>query len=193
MAPSTRGHMTCREFRRKHGDFIDDTLSGVDLEGMVRHSRLCEHCSQLDTRVRRALLVARNIPAIEPSAAFAGRLQARLLAERMSRDLPQSRRIEFLPPRRSLSPITYVAIAGAMMTVAGLAGVATATLARDDTPRLSPVVATRVETVQNENVPRVPVPPASIVAAPTDASLWPAAFVDDQAPWHFASDATSGR
>ena len=40
--------MNCREFRRKHDAYIDDTLSGVDIEGMNRHLRLCEQCAALD-------------------------------------------------------------------------------------------------------------------------------------------------
>ena len=74
--------MNCREFRRKHDAFIDDTLSGVDVERMASHRRLCASCAQLDTRVRRALLIARNLPTIDVSPAFAERLQARLSQER---------------------------------------------------------------------------------------------------------------
>src|SRR5215213_1595700 len=76
--------MNCREFRRKHDAYIDDTLSGVELERMASHRRLCEPCAHLDTRVRRALLVARNLPTIDVSPAFAERLQARLAVERAS-------------------------------------------------------------------------------------------------------------
>jgi hypothetical protein len=76
--------MNCREFRRKHDAYIDDTLSGVELDGMARHRRLCEECAQLDTRIRRALLVARNLPTIQPSASFNERLQARLRTERLT-------------------------------------------------------------------------------------------------------------
>ena len=57
--------MNCREFRRKHDAYIDDTLSGVELDAMARHRSLCDSCARLDTRVRRALLVAHNLPTIE--------------------------------------------------------------------------------------------------------------------------------
>ena len=76
--------MTCREFRRKHDAYVDDTLSGVEFDRMAQHRRVCARCAQLDTRVRRALLVARNLPTIEPSADFGERLQARLRAERVT-------------------------------------------------------------------------------------------------------------
>jgi hypothetical protein len=58
--------MNCREFRRKHDAYVDDTLSGVDIEAMGRHLRLCAHCAALDTRIRRSLLLAHN-PAVDPT------------------------------------------------------------------------------------------------------------------------------
>src|SRR5438552_17568567 len=82
--------MHCREFRRKHDGFIDDTLSGVEIDAMEAHRRVCEPCSQHDTRVRRALLVARNIPQIQPSPEFSRRLYARIEQERIARDLLRS-------------------------------------------------------------------------------------------------------
>jgi hypothetical protein len=186
--------MTCRQFRRKHGAYLDDTLSGVDLEGMVRHRALCEQCSQLDTRVRRALLVARNIPTIEPSPAFAGRLQARLMAERMSLDLARlGERQEIFLPQRALSPATYAAIAAIMIAVAGLAGAATATVAREDTARLNPVIAASAEAIPAETVSPKTAPSTTIAVTPAETPLWPAAFADDQAAWHFASDVTGSR
>ena len=82
LSPHSSRRMNCREFRRKHDAYVDDTLSGVDIEGMERHLRLCEQCAALDTRIRRSLLLARNLPTIQPSAAFGERLQMRLAQER---------------------------------------------------------------------------------------------------------------
>src|SRR5258705_11883996 len=70
--------MNCREFRRKHDPYIDDTLSGIELDAMARHREHCERCARLDTRVRRALLVAHNLPTIHPSARFGQRLEVHL-------------------------------------------------------------------------------------------------------------------
>src|SRR6476646_562830 len=92
--------MNCREFRSKHAAYVDDTLSGVDIDAMALHRQLCERCSQLDTRVRRALLVARNLPTIEPSAAFSERLQARLAEERKSGELLRYARDPMMPVAR---------------------------------------------------------------------------------------------
>jgi hypothetical protein len=182
--------MNCREFRRKHDAFIDDTLSGMELDGMAHHCRLCQQCSRLDTRVRRALLIARNLTRIEPSPAFGVRLHARLKAERrMSLEL--MRRAEddgFSAPQGVLPTSTYAAIAAAMIAVAGLAGLATLTVTRDDLSYAAPVVATRLEPKPSDIAA-----PAMVAAIPEDMPIWPAAFVAEQAPWHFANDATGGR
>lgn len=70
--------MRCSEFRDLHCAFIDDTLAGVELVRMQRHIAECPECAARDARVRRALMVARSIPPIEPSPDFAARLDRRL-------------------------------------------------------------------------------------------------------------------
>lgn len=72
--------MHCSEFREHHCAFVDDTLAGVELVRMQRHVAECEPCAELDTRVRRSLMLARNLPRIEPSADFRRKLDARLQA-----------------------------------------------------------------------------------------------------------------
>ena len=74
--------MNCREFRRKHDEYLDDTLSAMEMDAASAHLRECERCARQDTRVRRALLLARNLPRIQPSPVFGERLQRRLSAER---------------------------------------------------------------------------------------------------------------
>ena len=177
--------MNCREFRRKHDAYLDDTLSGADCEGMTRHRQLCERCAQLDTRVRRALLVARNLPTIQLSAAFGGRLQARLKTERASLSLakcadevtPEGRRHFF-----SAGP--YAVITAGLLVAAGLAGAVTFASTRDEVILLAPVVASRMETE-----PSPLTMPTIVASMPAGMPLWPAVFVAQQAPWHFASDA----
>jgi hypothetical protein len=176
--------MNCREFRRHHDAYIDDTLSRVELDAMASHRAVCERCARLDTRVRRALLLAHNLPSIQPSSAFAGRLQARLTEERAligatrdSRALMADRRLS------GFSVGTYAAVAAGILTVAGLA--ATATIAgRDSGPiRLAPVVASLPEPE-----PSPLATPAMVASMPTGMAVWPAVFVAQQAPWHLASD-----
>ena len=49
---------------------------------MQRHVAECGSCARHDAAIRRALLLFRNMPRIEPSSEFASRLEARLRAER---------------------------------------------------------------------------------------------------------------
>src|SRR5947207_1725000 len=70
--------MNCREFKAKHVGFIDDVLSAADMADMRQHLRACVPCGTLDVRIRRSLLVVRNLPQIEPSADFYLRLSERL-------------------------------------------------------------------------------------------------------------------
>lgn len=179
--------MNCREFRRKHDAYIDDTLSGAELENMARHCRFCERCAQLDTRVRRALLVARNLPRIQPSPAFGERLQLRLQAERVS--LAFTRQTEEAASVRRWYPLSagaFTVVAAGVLVAAGLAGFVTLSGPHDDAIRLAPVVATRPEAE-----PSVLMTPTMVAAVPAGMPLWPAVFVAQQAPWHFASDAAS--
>src|SRR5437764_9637612 len=59
--------MDCRAFRNKHVAFVDDLLSAVEMDAMVRHRSACHRCSRHDTAVRRSLLIVRNLAPIEPS------------------------------------------------------------------------------------------------------------------------------
>ncbi|MEP6733177.1 MAG: hypothetical protein ABJE10_21215 [bacterium] len=180
--------MNCREFRRKHDAYIDDTLSGVELDGMAHHRRFCEPCAQLDTRIRRALLIARNLPPIQPSPAFSDRLQARLREERLSLDLSRDgdRSINSMLARRwyPLSASAFTAIAAGVLAAAGLAVAVSFSDSRVDVIRLAPVVASRPEIE-----PSALMTPTMVAAMPAGMPLWPAVFVAQQAPYHFASDA----
>jgi hypothetical protein len=177
--------MNCREFRRKHDAYVDDTLSGVQLDGMANHRRTCEHCAQLDTRIRRALLIAHNLPTIQPSAAFSERLQARIQAERLSVDHVHENDGSFTTHHwYPLSVSAFTALAAGVLAAAGLAMTVSLSDSHDDVIRLAPVIASRPEAEQS-----VLMPPTMVAAVPAGMPLWPAVFVAQQAPWHFASDA----
>ncbi len=180
--------MHCREFRRKHDGYLDDTLSGVEIDAMAHHLRLCDDCSSRDTRVRRALMLAHNLPLIHPSPAFGQRLQMRLTHERTlmsaSPALPDHVR---LPARwRPLSPGAYGVLAAGILAVAGMAAALTAAGHEPQAIRLAPVVASRPEPE-----PSTFASPAMVASVPAGISLWPAVFVAQQAPWHFANDAAA--
>jgi hypothetical protein len=179
--------MNCREFRRKHDAYIDDTLSGVELEGMARHRRLCEQCAQLDTRIRRALLVARNLPTIQPSPAFNERLQARLRAERLTLSSVHENAGSIAARHwYPLSASAFTALAAGVLAAAGLAMALSLSDSQDDIVRLAPVVASRPEAE-----PSTLMTPTMVAAVPAGMPMWPAVFVAQQAPWHFASDAAA--
>jgi hypothetical protein len=175
--------MNCREFRRKHDAYIDDTLSGVELDAMARHRSFCDACARLDTRVRRALLVAHNLPTIELSAHFEERLQLRLAEERLrmaAMDVSSPAASRWRPS----SPGGYAAMAAGLIIVTGLAATLSNVGREPEVIRLAPVVATLPELE-----PSMLATPAMVASMPTGMTVWPALYVAQQAPWHFASDA----
>lgn len=70
--------MDCREFRKQHFAYLDDTLPGDTMAEAQRHVMACDNCAAHDSMVRRSLMLVRNMSVIEPSAAFRQRMQARL-------------------------------------------------------------------------------------------------------------------
>jgi hypothetical protein len=179
--------MNCREFRRKHDAYLDDTLSGVEIEAMTHHLRCCEECSARDTRVRRALLLAHNLPTIRPSSTFGERLQLRLTHERAL--MSASRATPLQQPRtfgrwRPLSAGAYGVLAAGLLVVAGMAAIFGAADPEPRDIRLAPVVASLPEAE-----PATLATPAMVASVPAGISVWPAVFVAQQAPWHFANDA----
>jgi hypothetical protein len=179
--------MNCREFRRRHDAYIDDTLSGVEHEAMARHRQFCTRCARLDTRVRRALLLARNLPTVELSRGFDERLRLRLMQERAliaNGRAAHGSSASGTGAWRPMAVSTYAAIAAGLIVMAGLATTLGVLDTREpSTIRLAPVVAT------------VPAPepstlatPAMVASMPAGMPVWPALFVAQQAPWHLASD-----
>ena len=176
--------MNCREFRRRHDAYVDDTLSGVDIDAMTRHLRLCAACARIDTRVRRALLIVRNLPAIEPSRAFSARLEARLEVERAAmRQLGVMEQEVSAPWRPTMTTTTYAALAAGVLAAASFAAASFAP-ARHDVARLESVIAAR----SAAPAPASLAGPTIVAAMPAGMPLWPAVFVAQEAPWHFASD-----
>lgn len=182
--------MNCREFRHKHDAYVDDTLSGVDLEAMGHHLRLCGSCAALDTRIRRSLLIARNLPTIEPSAAFSERLQMRLAHERAlqartAREAGFATAMDLSTRHRApLFTGAYVALAAGIAMAAGLVMTVSLLRGEDEAIRLAPVVASLPEPE-----PSPLAMPAMVASMPAGMPVWPAVFVAQQAPWRLASDA----
>jgi len=178
--------MNCREFRRKHDAYVDDTLSGVDIEAMGRHLRLCAHCAALDTRIRRSLLIAHNLPSIQPSPAFTERLQMRLAHERALKARQHDAGMMMGLMTRHRSPFstgTYVALAAGIAMAAGVAMSVTLSSDSDPAIRLAPVVASAPEPE-----PSPLATPAMVASMPAGMPIWGAVYVAQRAPWHLASD-----
>ncbi|HYV98796.1 MAG TPA: zf-HC2 domain-containing protein [Gemmatimonadaceae bacterium] len=76
--------MDCRQFRKLHMQFVDDTLPGVETWAVRSHMATCTECAKLDARVRRSLMLARSTPTLEVSEGFQRKLAARLAAERLA-------------------------------------------------------------------------------------------------------------
>jgi anti-sigma factor RsiW len=166
--------MDCRQFCDQHLAFVDDTLAGIELVRMQRHLAECERCAKQDAKIRRALLLFRNLPSIEPSVNFSERLEARLKSSHRN-DLfaatPQSL-------RRSAIAAT---IASAVML-----GYIGTTLFPSDTPHdlvMPPVVANIPEP---ELTPITTSTPAIVASVSAGLSIWPAALLAEQVPIRFA-------
>lgn len=168
--------MDCREFSEKHLAFVDDTLAGIELVRIQRHIAECESCARQDAKVRRALLLFRNLPAIEPSEGFADRLEARLHEAREEEILLAS-------TRRNL---TRGAVTATIASIAMLAYIGS-TLYQTEMPRdliMAPVVATATEP---ELTPITTSTPAIVASAPAGLSIWPVALFAEEAPVRFAN------
>jgi anti-sigma factor RsiW len=167
--------MDCREFSEKHLAFVDDTLAGIELVRMQRHIAECEPCAKQDAKIRRALLLFRNLPAIEPSEGFSDRLEARL----------QEAHHDDVFLATTTRNLKRGAIAATLASVAMLAFIGS-TIYETDRPRdlmMAPVVAT---TTEPHFTPLTTSTPAIVASAPAGLSIWPVALFAEEAPVRFA-------
>lgn len=164
--------MDCRTFRNNHAAFVDDTLPAVDIVAGQRHLLECAECSHYDTTVRRALLVFRNLPTIQPSADFSERLSARLAEARATPTLEWRQRGPslgaFAAAVLSVIALGYVTIAGYELA--------------NPTPALAlaPVIAMQPEPVA------APMTSSAIAASMSmGIPVWPAMLMAEQASLQF--------
>lgn len=171
--------MDCREFGKKHLAFVDDTLSAVDTAAMRRHLHVCARCARHDTRIRRGLLLARNLPIVQPSAEFMERLNARL------REVgPIDRYAVATPFYRGVSAGAFSVIAASIMAVTVLAGALLRGDSRDTELRLPPVVASLPEP---EPMPAPVATPVYVASFMTGMPVWPAVMHAGEASLHMAN------
>lgn len=164
--------MYCREFKDKHVGFIDDTLAGVELVEMRRHLDECPSCAELNTKIKRALLLVRNLPPIDVSPDFSDRLNARLAECR-----------EMEAPARA---VRKRIAAGMLLAAAAMIGYIAITLDKVERPSdlmMAPVIASAPE---SEMSPISSPPPALVASVPAGLAIWPAALFAEEAPVRFA-------
>ena len=142
---------------------------------MQRHLAECENCAKHDAKIRRALLLFRNLPCIEPSADFSQRLEARLRECDSDHLLAVTQR-----------NLRRGAIAATLASVAMLGYIGTTLYHHTDAPRdliMPPVVATIPEP---ELTPITTSTSALVASVTAGLTIWPAALFAEQAPVRFA-------
>jgi hypothetical protein len=175
--------MKCREFKSNHVGFIDDVLPAADMSQMRRHLAVCHRCATLDVRIRRSLLVVRNLPQIEPSADFFARLSEAL------KDAP--------PPEPRFRPLAAAAAFTAVTTaLAAAVYFAMAITGQGQHAPGAPAATAATASI----APVAPVPMNEVVMAatvPAGVSVWPAMFMVGELPAHLSNaellDTTQGR
>jgi len=143
---------------------------------MQRHLLECEQCAAHDAKIRRALLLFHNLPAVEPTSDFYSRLHARIESERTAA------LVQPAIAARGPGIGTFMSIAAGLVTI----GYVTATSLDWTGPKtgevvLSPVVATAPA------APQLSVENQALVASMSAGMpVWPMVYLAEQAPMRFA-------
>ena len=170
--------MHCREFRSRHLDYSDCTLSAAEQAAAQAHLEACAHCVRFDSIVRRGLLLVHNLPPVPSSPDFHARLAARLA--RAARAGAATSGWEGAP---RYWPAALVAAA----SLAFAAGVLAAVIPGDRPPAAIPALAP-VVAMASQPPERVPIARSDFLAgASAGIQLWSAAALIDEAPVRFAS------
>jgi hypothetical protein len=172
--------MDCKQFRKDHLAYLDDTLPGEVMAAAQRHVMQCDGCAAHDTLVRRSLMVARSLPTLEPSADFQQRLRARLAECREEREayrLDHGLRLE-TPTGRSVGRSSRTVVAVAASAVLGLLAYQALHVATATPRSIQPVIAANQAPVQ----PSPYLTPQMVQAMSTGNPMWPAAMMVDDAP-----------
>jgi hypothetical protein len=73
--------MDCNEFLDRYSDYDDSLVSAGEIEGFRAHMAGCDACARYDRVLRKGRMLARQVPAPQPSGAFVPRLHMRLWRE----------------------------------------------------------------------------------------------------------------
>lgn len=96
--------MDCLRFRARHLDYLDDALSSAGRAACDRHRDRCAACAAFDARVRRSLLLARNLASVPSGCDVTARVLAALSAVRPLAVIPRGAP-PVAPPVASPAPI----------------------------------------------------------------------------------------
>jgi hypothetical protein len=175
--------MDCREFRNKHVAFVDDLLPAFEMDAMQRHLSVCSSCSRQDIRIRRSLLVVRNLPPIEASPDFFNKLNARLA------ELGPDARTDVVARRGHLgSAASFAALAAGIVAVAYMAVETNNYFAQPEDFRLGAASSVASAPAMPSMTTPTSITSAALVASvPTGIPVWPAVLMVGQTPMHFAS------
>lgn len=169
--------MMCREFRDRHPGYVDGTLEDCDLVAVQVHLAECAQCARYDTTIRRGLLVLRNLPTVEPSADFFGRLNQKLYQVQKADARAES--------YRGPGVGSFIATAAGVLIVGFLAAMVLDVTQPARDLRLAPVVAMRP--APSPAVASPDVNSALVASASVGLPVWPAAIMAEQAQVHFAA------
>lgn len=115
--------MDCKQFRKQHLAYLDDTLPGETMAALQHHVMICRSCAAHDTLVRRSLMIARNLPECEPDRDFQKRLRERLATCRSANGrYPQGDELGLAPPRHRPSKIAALVAASMVIGVVAIRG-----------------------------------------------------------------------
>ena len=171
--------MDCKAFARQHCGFLDDTLPGVQRAAMREHLSSCTRCANKDAEVRRALLVLKNLPPIEVSEGFQGRLRARLAAETAAPPVRQ-RRTEAGLVKWAAAAALLIAVVG-VRNWPGRSG--------DVAPSRLPAVVASVPAMADGTMDESA--PAYMASMSTGIPMWPALMLAEEGPLRFAATEAS--
>ena len=141
---------------------------------MQGHLLECERCAMHDAKIRRALLLFRNLPVVEPSSDFYARLSARIESERAAAPRPTF-------AARGPGIGTFMSVAAGLVTIGYLAATSLNWTAPIRDVVLAPVVATEPASPQPsvENQ-------ALVASVSAGLPVWPMVYFAEQAPMRFA-------
>ena len=177
--------MDCREFRKQHFAYLDDTLPGDEMAVAQQHIMKCDGCAAHDTMVRRSLMLVRNMSAIEPSANFRQRMQERLDEARCEHQRERFRLAELEnnpQPRVLRQPVMFSAVAVGVLVVGTMVWQQKSPAPVSEVSAMAtqptPVTKAVFDTTQQP----IYVSPAMLQAMATGNPMWPAAIMVDDAP-----------